>query len=273
MNYQAAAVILGILPGLLGSFGARLSEISYLSVHRPALSFLLALGSPVVWPTRLLEYDDPVDTVKEGLNKVVMRSWRAHPWASALLSALQYLLAAGSIANMVEISLQLGRKTVLVWSCELDYGPLLWALLPVVIHLLAAVTYNIEIRHQRLKVKQSAELNDGSKAERQISPKLKRSNTFVKAVTAPLNFSWWAAETTICANRDKGLAVLLREQKTSDVAVFFNCCANVAAFGRYSDNALVSVQDVLIQAHTIVHLVFGTILFASLLVGSPCMMN
>ena len=233
-NYQAAAVIFGILPGLLGAFGARLSEITYLSIHRPVLSFLLALGSPAVWPTRLLEYDDPVDTVKEGLNKLVMQSWRAHPWASALLSASQYLLAAGSIANMMEISLQLGKKSVLVWSCEANYGPLVWALCPVVIHLLAAITYNIETRHQRVKVKHLAELNDGPKAEKQTNVKFRRPKTFVQAVTAPLDFSWWSAETTLCANRKKGLAVLLREHKTSDIAVFVNCVASVLAFSGYS---------------------------------------
>ena len=235
MNYQSAAVILGILPGLLGSLGARLSEISYLSVHRPILSFLLALGSPAVWPTRMFEYDDPVETVKEGINKIVMPSWREYPRLSACLSAAQYILALASIANMVEISLQLGRKSILAWGCIFGYGPLLWVLLPVVIHLLAAVTYNIEIRNQRLKFKKLIESNDNSKVEKQLGKRLSRSQTLKLAITAPLNGSWWVAETTICANRDKGLAVLLTALETSKIAIFLNVVANVFAFSRFCD--------------------------------------
>ena len=269
MNYQAAAVVLGVLPGLLSSLGARLSEISYLSVHRPVLSFLLALGSPAVWPTRLLEFDDPVGTVKEGLNKLVMPSWRERPGLSALLSALQYLLALASVANMFEISWQLGKKSVLAWSCTFDYGPLFWAILPVVIHFVAAIPYGIEIRKQRLKFKQLIETNRSSKAENQISPRVNRSRTLDQAIIAPLALSWLATETTLCANQEKGLAGLLREQKTSNFAIFFNCFASLLAFGGSPEDGLVSFEDVLNQACTIVHLIFGTILFASLLVGTP----
>lgn len=266
MNYQSAAVILGILPGLLGSLGARLSEISYLSVHRPVLSLLLAVGSPAVWPTRVFEYDDPVDTVKEGLNKLVIPNLSDRPRASACLSALQYVLALASIANMIEISLQLGRKTVLAWSCLFDYGPLLWVLLPVVIHLLAAVTYNIEIRNQRMKFKEQCEDSD---LDLRLGRKLSRSKTLRKAITAPLNHSWWTAETRICANREKGLAVLLTERRTSKTAVFMNCAANILAFGKFC--LFLNRPDARLNgALGAVHLVFGTLLFASLVVSQAC---
>ena len=228
MNYQAATVILGILPGLLGSLGARLSEISYLSVHRPFLSFLLALGSPAVWPTRLFEYDDPVKTVEEGINKFVMPSLKEYPRWSAFLSASQYVLAAASMANMIEISLQLGRKTIMSWSCTFDYGPLLWVLLPATIHIVAAVTYNLEIRRQRTELKKLAAAPN---AEIVLGRRLSRSQTLKNAIIAPLTHSWWTAETTVCANREKGLAILLTERKTSRPAVFFNCIANILAFG------------------------------------------
>ena len=232
MNFQSATVILGVLPSVLGSLGARLSETSYLSVHRPVLSLLLAVGSPGIWMTWPFEYDNPVETVKQSPSQLVMPSFKEWPRASGCLSALQYMLVLASIANLVEISLQLGRKTIVSWRCTFDYGPLLWVLTPIVVHLIASVTFKFEIRDEWVEY-----MNSCQHAKPKPESRLKRGSgwwkIFQSLVTAPLTWSLWPAESRICANREKGLANRLAGKKFSKRAVLLNCTASVLVYGMF----------------------------------------
>ena len=54
-NYQPAAVIMGLTPTILVSLGPSIAETSLLSAHRPLLSFLISLGAPAVYPTRVFD--------------------------------------------------------------------------------------------------------------------------------------------------------------------------------------------------------------------------
>ena len=102
-NYQSAAVILGIMPTLLATLGPRIAEISLLSTHRPVLSFLLSVGAPAVWPTRIFTYDDPGECLGRGVNRLCAKP-RPRPWA-AVFSALEYFVAAGAIVNLFHVAI------------------------------------------------------------------------------------------------------------------------------------------------------------------------
>ena len=224
--------MLSIQPTLLATLGPRIAEVSLLSTHRPFLSFLLSIGAPSVWPTRIFTYDDPATCVGRGVNRIDVGPQPL--WRARLLSVAQYVLVIASIANLFQVSIELGSQTVLSWACTLDYGLLAWALVPLAIHLIAAASYNFEIRSAEKHIRKEVQNGDTPR-----SP-LVRSMTFLHKRA---ELSWLAKEFTICANQPKGLESLLKEKKMSSKAVFLNCVASLMAF---------------------FHLLFGTMLFSSL---------
>ena len=119
-NYQSAAVILGIMPTLLATLGPRIAEISLLTTHRPLLSFLLSVGAPAVWPTRIFTYDDPGECLGRGVNRLCVKE---QPQTFALwLSILEYTVAACAIVNLfhVAISMSAGARSGSVFYSHAD---------------------------------------------------------------------------------------------------------------------------------------------------------
>jgi hypothetical protein len=197
------------------------------------------MGAPAVWPTRIFLYDDPVECLESGINRTTIPPILSQP-LSIGLSVLQYLLAAGAIVNLIQLALELGRKTVITWSCDFDYGPLAWTLMPLFIHALAAVSYRIEISRAEKRVK--AQVSDKEKDKTMLDGD--RVKKFFDQQDEQDESSWWKREFTLCANQAKGLDALLKQNKLNPIAVFFNCAASACAF---------------------IHLLFGTMLFPSLL--------
>jgi hypothetical protein len=80
-NLNSAGVILGIMPTLLSTIGPSIAETSLLSAHRPFLSFLISMGAPAIWSTRVFEYNDPIQALGGGdkLNLKPVRFWSAGP--------------------------------------------------------------------------------------------------------------------------------------------------------------------------------------------------
>lgn len=64
LDSQGTTVVLDLLPIFLASIGPSVAEISLLSAHRPLLSFLLSIGAPAVYPTRIFEYNNPTLVLK-----------------------------------------------------------------------------------------------------------------------------------------------------------------------------------------------------------------
>ena len=222
-----------VQPTLLASLGPRIAEISLLSTHRPFLTFLLSIGAPSVWPTRIFNYDDPANCLGSGLNLAVVKPQRRY--RARFYSALQYVLVIGSIVNLFQVAIELGTLTVVSWSCALDYLPLAWAIIPFGIHLVAAVSYHIEVAQTETQIRREMAIENGAR-----SP-LIRSMTFLQERA---NLSWLQKEFALCANQPKGLEAVLKQKKTSQFTVFLNCVASLMAF---------------------FHLLFGTMLFSSLI--------
>lgn len=210
--------------------GPRVAEISLLSTHRPFLSFLLSVGAPGVWPTRVFLYDDPAKCLRRGLFSLTPQSTARSRW----ISATQYILAVGAIVNLLQTAIMLGRLTVISWSCNFDYGPLAWSLIPLAIHGIAAVSYNIEIARtvRRVRVQSSS--------EQSAEPSSKVLVTFLEKRA---NMKWWEKEFSLCANQPHGLEALLKQKKMYPLAVLLNCVASLMAF---------------------FHLLLGTMLFSSM---------
>lgn len=139
----SASVALALTPPLLAGLGQSLAEISLLSSQRPILSGLLALGAPVMYPTRVFEYTHPPDALRylpgnRGLP-------RLPPSLSVAVSILEYILAASTVANNIELAIRIGVRSVLAWGCNSWATPLLWVLFPVVLHVIATLGYRYTI--------------------------------------------------------------------------------------------------------------------------------
>lgn len=136
-NMASAGVVLGLMPSLLSSLGPTLAESSKLALERPFLSLLLAVGAPVFYPFRTFDDQHPSKALKQPF-KMLMRISSSR-WPYTLISLLQYLLALAAAINVIVTSLQLGLKTVVTWKKNQSYLPLMWVVLPLAIHLCAAI--------------------------------------------------------------------------------------------------------------------------------------
>jgi hypothetical protein len=66
-------------------------------------------------------------------------------WQKAMISLLQYSLVLGAVVNVIFCSYSLGTYTVLNWKCQNSYMPMLWTLLPLVVHTIAAGAFRLSL--------------------------------------------------------------------------------------------------------------------------------
>lgn len=253
-NFNGAVVILGLMPTLLASIGPSVAEISLLSAHRPLLSFLISMGAPAIWPTRIFEYIHPTETLRE--RRGALRTSQMRPWPAAMTSLVQYIVAISAMVNIITTSIGLGRKSILAWGCTFTYAPVIYSILSSVIHLLSAVSYLIarKMAQRRSRVEQLlAEVDNsetranGEQAARERM-QAATSNTSQHRHKLSCSRSWlrdaFLSETIICANRPKPrYPVDMDTAIVPRVAVLLAVTAGGMGF---------------------VHLTFGIIIFSSL---------
>ena len=142
-SMAAASVALGILPTLQAAIGPSISETSLLSSQPPLLAFLIGLGAPATQPSRLFEYEDPIDLLNTSSGRLVIPGLPS--LAAGLVSGLEYLAAAAAVANALQTSYQLGVSTVLAVSCTIWELPMIWSTLSIIVNLVAAVGFYIRV--------------------------------------------------------------------------------------------------------------------------------
>jgi hypothetical protein len=120
----SAGVVLGLMPIILANLGPTLAETSILTLERPFLSLLLAIGGPSIYPARPFDYYDPLEAIKKPSTNFLDISPRELSYPAA--SALQYVIALSAAANVITVSLELGMKTIVVWKKSKSYLPLTW---------------------------------------------------------------------------------------------------------------------------------------------------
>lgn len=146
-NMASAVVVLGLMPSLLSSLGPTLAESSTLVLERPFLSLLLALGAPAFYPFRAFDDQHPFEALKRPFR--TLQHISSSRWPHILIRLLLYLVAFAGAVNVVENSLQLGLKTIVTWKKDQSYLPLVWVLLPIAIHLFAAVRLLLVVKRVR----------------------------------------------------------------------------------------------------------------------------
>jgi hypothetical protein len=135
------SVVFGLLPTALMLIGPTTSEISLLARRRPLLAILLSIAMPSIQLTEGNPYSDPASYLREPVD-ISGRPWIfARPSLWALMSAAEYMLAAGAAANMVYQSYLIAThavtvSTIAIYSEPLPmvYGPFLWIILILIVH-------------------------------------------------------------------------------------------------------------------------------------------
>jgi len=132
VEMAASAVVLGLTPSILQPLASTTGELALLSLRRPILAFLLGAGSPIVSPTRLMEFEDPAKLLMGQRRKRLAGGSFPQRWF--LISAIQYVLACGCIANVGILAYELGVHAAVMFSPESVYLVALWSALVAVAH-------------------------------------------------------------------------------------------------------------------------------------------
>lgn len=142
---SAAGVLLGLLPSILTLVAPSIVENGLLSMRRPGLGFLLALGSPMVSPIRVFDLQDPQDVLR-AVNTDSGQILQVGSMRALAISLLEYMLAMGSLVNCVALAYEIGIKTICSFASAVIYLPLLWTMTPFVIHALAIWSIRLRVR-------------------------------------------------------------------------------------------------------------------------------
>ncbi|OGM51134.1 hypothetical protein ABOM_000332 [Aspergillus bombycis] len=147
-NMANAGVILGLLPTMLSMLGSNTVDTAILAqvAERPFLSLCLALGSPAVLPDRPFEY--PNVKALLGTDRVKKRITIAKPGGRIwiLISALEYIVALGAVANIATVCYQLGIQCICNYATEVTAQPLVWAFIIAVIHTGGTIALSLRYR-------------------------------------------------------------------------------------------------------------------------------
>ncbi|KAF2174724.1 hypothetical protein K469DRAFT_704846 [Zopfia rhizophila CBS 207.26] len=128
----SAQVVLGLTPSILATLGTSPQETAMLSViaGRPLLAGLLAAGSPAVFALRSFEYARTIEDLHERNFLKPAFFIRLDP----VIVILEYLAAAASIGNIVELCYRLGGQVLTAIFTDDQYHFFLWAFLGLVVH-------------------------------------------------------------------------------------------------------------------------------------------
>ncbi|PHH78950.1 hypothetical protein CDD80_5982 [Ophiocordyceps camponoti-rufipedis] len=155
---SASAVVLGFIPTLLQLLSPSPTETASLALRRPLLAMLLAAAMPSARP--LARHDHVGDALQVSRPLPPWMDARFPfggldaysslvPWARAVVSGAQYLLACAAVANTSYRTYQLCVWTVCTFVPTLAYFPAVWHLAVVLIHLIAWAVASVRVRSPR----------------------------------------------------------------------------------------------------------------------------
>jgi hypothetical protein len=227
-SFGGTSILLGLAPTTLSVLGPSVAEMALFSLHRPFLSLLLSLGAPAVFPGRFLLWDDPLKANEPSTGAFIVRP--LSKYVTILVSVFQYLLAATCCGNVFHAVYAIGIRSVVSWDCKSSYWPLLWVLFSLIIHITATTSLRAAIQRKKSTALRQHESESEPPHEIQ-RPGMTGIKAFIRSEFTPsANIEWQVSD--------------LYDVKVGPLAVVL----------QYT-GALVSVC----------HLLFGTLLFSSLL--------
>ena len=251
-NWASAQVLLGLVPALLANLGPKPAEIALLSFRRPILSFLLCMGTGTIYPVHVFQYDDP-NLLLLGEDLMFSHIGPQPPLRAFAISAGQYLFALGAVVNTLTLLVEIGTNAVVSFDCTSYFYPLIWWLIAVLIHVMAAVPFNM-VQRGWLKGK---DVSDGNTvrpiraSERALSDQ-KGKTTWTKPPVAWVRRLVWVW--------GRGVKHIIHAT-SSEITI----SANQLPPGTLSPPVFVIFLNYCCGALGYFHIIFGTMIFSSLL--------
>ncbi|KAL2044220.1 hypothetical protein N7G274_002925 [Stereocaulon virgatum] len=251
-NWASAQVLLGLVPTLLANLGPKPAEIALLSFRRPILSFLLCMGTGTIYPVRVSQYDDP-NLLLLGEDLKFSHIGLQPPIRALAISAGQYLFALGAVVNTLTLLVEIGTNAVVSFDCTSYFFPLIWWLIAVLIHIMAAVPFNMVQRGwlENKDVSGANTVGSMRASERALSDQ-KGKTTWTKQSVA------WVRQLVRVWGR--GVQYIIHATR-SEITI----CANQLPPGKLSPPVSVVFLNYCCGALGYFHIIFGTMIFSSLL--------
>ncbi|KAI5920409.1 hypothetical protein F4810DRAFT_436884 [Camillea tinctor] len=145
-NLASAGVVLGLLPTMLSITGSTTNEVGLIALRRPVLALLLAAGAPSINALRTFEQPEPAQLLLQPSTFHALYPSYLSPRAQTAVSAIQYLLSLGAIANLIEATYEICIRTNVSWATETAYLPALWAFITVLIHVAGTTAMHLRIK-------------------------------------------------------------------------------------------------------------------------------
>lgn len=149
-NFASAQVLLGLVPAIFVLCGPTIAEVAALSTYRPLLAVLLALGSPAINVRRLFRHIEICEPIVRPLSRSsqLWPTWlaRQNAFCRTSFQVLCHVIALAAIANNVRISVYIDLRTISGWRCGVILMPLVWSLLPVVVHAWGMVAVRVRLQ-------------------------------------------------------------------------------------------------------------------------------
>lgn len=227
-NFQSADVLLGLTPTLLSTLAPSIGEISLLSTRRRLLALLLAVANPSIYVSRLLSFNDPMEYLRPVETAFPDKLLTLDGRGASVIVFLQYILAAGAIVNVVHLSWELGYRTVIAWKCNASYIPFLWTIMPLFVHVIAAVGWHM-----------SNTVREANRSEEGVASRSKLRQMAMQEITLPSQDPKLDFNTPPTDPQGR-----LPSHNREKLAIFLN---ELAGFGAF------------------LHLLFGTTVFSSLM--------
>ncbi|KAH7250289.1 uncharacterized protein BKA55DRAFT_569172 [Fusarium redolens] len=139
----SAAVILGLAPSVLQLLSASYLDTAILAYRRPGLAVVLAMCSSGVRPLTATDYDDFIS--KMGSESSTTFGIPRFAGAQAIVSLVEYIIAAASVANNAYLTYQLCLQAVCTFAPAEDFLPAVWTAAALAIHLVGYITARLKI--------------------------------------------------------------------------------------------------------------------------------
>ncbi|KAL6410838.1 uncharacterized protein AUP68_07270 [Ilyonectria robusta] len=243
-------VLLGIMPTVLALLGPSHNEIALLANvgRRPLLALGLALSSPSTYFSRAFEYSDPKEIMSHHKNRREQRCPEGRGW-QLLITCVEYALTAGACFNAVNNSIQVGTMSISSVMSDFDFFAALWLFLGVAVHIFSCFVLRLRLRGWRDPTANECVQRGTNRQEKQSPRGIAKPGT-----NGAESFWLWIMGTW-------------PRMKEIFCTEFFPCAA------KQYDVRIVTFQETkkfLVAAwwestFTILHVVFGTLVFSSLL--------
>ncbi len=169
-NMAGTTVVLGLIPTILASLGPTVGEMALLSWRQPVLSLLLSMGAPAIYPSRIMQSEDPSKLLLPTTDSVTSLMPRASSRVAAgAVTVFKYVVSAAAIADLLLTLWEHCTKTILTWDCGNPLMPLVWSLLPVAVLAFAAVGFYISRRIYEENELQAAPSSQSSRSRSRAS--------------------------------------------------------------------------------------------------------